>query len=90
MGYLAQVITNWMGQDGSLSKFQVLFRRVVGPGDRLECHAIVTDKRILEGRHTVIMDAFMVNQDGEHLIQGTAEVSLPSRTFETNPDDSAQ
>jgi acyl dehydratase len=81
MGYLAQVITNWMGQEGSLSKFQVTFRRVVGPGDRLECRAIVTDKRVVEGRHMVLMDAFMENQNGEHLIQGTAEVTLPSRTL---------
>ena len=82
MGYLAQVITNWMGQDGSLSKFQVLFRRVVGPGDRLECRAVVTDKWILDGHHIVALDAFMANQSGEHLIQGTAEVVLPSRTPE--------
>ena len=86
MGYLAQVITDWMGQDGSLSKFQVTFRRVVGPGDRLECRAIVTDKRIHEGHRTVVMDAFMENQNGEHLIQGTAEVTLPSK----DPENSLQ
>ena len=81
MGYLAQVITNWMGQYGSLSTFQVFFRRVVGPGDRLECRAVVTDKWIMEGRHIVVMDAFMQNQSGEHLIQGTAKVELPSKAL---------
>jgi acyl dehydratase len=86
MGYLAQVITNWMGQDGSLSKFQVFFRRVVGPGDLLECRAIVTDKITSDGHNRVVMDAFMENQNGEHLIQGTAEVVLPSRTSSTDPE----
>jgi acyl dehydratase len=82
MGYLAQVVTNWMGQEGSLSKFQVVFRRVVGPGDRMECRAVVTDKWVLEGQNIVAMDAFMENQSGEHLIQGTVEVALPSRAPE--------
>lgn len=79
MGYLAQVITNWMGPNGSLSKFQVLFRRVVVPGDRLECRAVVTDVLIRENRHIVVLDAFMENQREEHTLQGTAEVVLPSR-----------
>lgn len=80
MGYLSQVITNWMGQHGSLSNFQVIFRRVVGPEDRLACRAIITDKLMVEGQHMIIMDTFMENQSGEHLMQGTAKVILPSKT----------
>ena len=86
MGYLAQVITNWMGPKGSLSKFQVLFRRVVVPGDRLECRAVVTDVLTRDNRHIVLLDAFMENQRGEHPIQGTAEVVLPSR-LSREPED---
>ena len=79
MGYLAQLITNWMGQEGLLSKFQVSFHRVVEPGERLECRAVVTDTLALEDRHIIMLDAIMENQRGERLIQGTAEVVLPSR-----------
>ena len=79
MGYLGQVITNWMGAEGFLSKFQVFFRRVVGPEDILECTAIVTDKETVGSHNIIVLDAFMSNQSGEHLIQGTAHVILPSR-----------
>ena len=81
MGYLAQVVTNWMGQYGALSTFQVIFRRVVGPGDRMICRAVVTDKWIVEGRHIIVIDTFMENQSGEHLIQGVAKVELPSKVL---------
>ena len=84
MGYMAQLITNWMGREGLLSKLQVSFHRVVEPGIRLECRAVVTDTRALEDRHIVMLDAFMENQRGERLIQGTAEVVLPSRAGSQN------
>lgn len=79
MGYLAQLLTNWMGQDGSLSRFDVSFRRRVEPEDRLECQAIVTDTRAEGERGVVTLDAFIVNQRGERPLQATAEVSLPRR-----------
>ena len=79
MGYLAQLITNWMGQEGLLSKFQVSFHRVVEPGERLECRAVVTDTLALEDRHIIMLDTIMENQRGERLLQGTAEVVLPSK-----------
>ena len=79
MGYLAQLITNWMGQEGLLSRFQVSFHRVVNPAELLECRGVVTDTLTLEGRHIVKLDTVMENQRGERLLQGTAEVVLPSR-----------
>ena len=84
MGYLAQLITNWMGQEGLLSKLEVSFHRVVEPDDRLECHAVVTDMLTLDDRHIVMLDTFMENQRGQHPIQGTAEVVLPSRARSQN------
>ena len=80
MGYLAQLLTDWMGEKGSLSKFDVSFRRIVEPGDRLECQAIVTDTAVAGERRLVTLDAFIVNQRGERPIQATAEVVLPSRS----------
>ncbi len=79
MGYLAQLLTNWMGQDGFLSRFEVFFRRRVEPEDRLECQAIVTDTLAEGERGVVTLDAFIVNQRGERPLQATAEVSLPRR-----------
>ncbi len=79
MGYLAQLLTSWMGGSGFLETFEVSFRRVVEPGDRLESSATVVDKEVRDGRHVVILDVFMENQRGERPLQATAEVILPSR-----------
>ena len=79
MGYLAQLLTDWMGDQGFLSKFEVFFRRRVEPEDRLECQAVVTDTRTAEGQGVVTLDAFIVNQRGERPLQATAEVALPLR-----------
>ena len=79
MGYLAQLLTDWMGQGGFLVRFNVAFRRRVEPEDRLERQAIVTDTRLEEGRGIVTLDAFIVNQRGDRPLQATAEVSLPLR-----------
>ncbi len=79
MAYLSQLLTNWMGPRGSLSKFDIYFRRIVEPGDRLECRAIVTDTLVKMEKHVVVLDIYIDNQKGERPLQGTAEVILPSR-----------
>jgi acyl dehydratase len=79
MGYLAQLIADWMGQHGFLSRFDVYFRRRVEPEDRLECQAVITDTTVAGERGVVTLDAFIVNQRGERPLQATAEVVLPSR-----------
>ena len=79
MGYLAQLLTDWMGQMGSLSSLDVSFRRIVEMEDRLECTAVVTDTVVRDGAHVVVLDAFIENQRGERPLQATAEVVLPSR-----------
>lgn len=78
--YLAQLLTNWMGQQGTLSTFDVIFRSLVEPGDRLECRAIVTETLVRRNQHVIVLDAFMENQRGERPLQGAAEVVLPSRS----------
>lgn len=80
MGYLAQLITDWMGEKGFLSKYSVFFRRRVEPDDRLECQAVVTDTQTDGERGVVTLDAFIVNQRGERPLQATVEVTLPMRS----------
>ncbi|MBM2825991.1 MAG: Acyl dehydratase [Dehalococcoidia bacterium] len=80
MSFLAQLLTDWVGQEGRLAKLEVNFRRMVEPGDRLECKAVVTDISVRDGRNLVVLDAYIENQRGERPIQGIAEVLLPSKT----------
>ena len=80
MGYLAQLITDWMGERGFLSRYNVSFRRRVEPDDRLECQAVVTDTNTDGERGVVTLDAFIINQRGERPLQATVEVVLPLRS----------
>lgn len=79
MSFLAQLLTDWAGPHGRLTKLEVNFRRMVEPGDRLQCKAMVTDKQVVDGRALVTLDAFIENQKGERPIQGIAEVLLPTK-----------
>ena len=79
MSFLAQLLTDWVGQEGRLAKLEVNFRRMVEPGDHLECKAVITDLSVLDGRNLVVLDAFIENQRGERPIQGIAEVLLPGK-----------
>ena len=79
MSFLSQLLTDWAGQRGQLTSLEVNFRRMVEPGDRLECKATVTDMQSVDGQNIVTLDAFIENQKGERPIQGTAQVVLPSR-----------
>ena len=77
MSFLSQLLTDWAGAEGRLTKLEVNFRRMVEPGDRLECKAVVTDMQEADGKNVVTLDAFIENQKGERPIQGIAEVTLP-------------
>jgi acyl dehydratase len=79
MSFLSQLLTDWAGQRGQLTSLEVNFRRMVEPGDRLECKATVTDMQSVDGQSVVTLDAFIENQKGERPVQGTAQVVLPSR-----------
>ncbi len=79
MSFLAQLITDWAGHYGRMTKLEVNFRRMVEPGDRLECKAMVTDMQLADDKALVTLDAYIENQKGERPIQGIAEVLLPKK-----------
>ncbi len=78
MAFLAQLLTDWAGPSGRLTKLEVNFRRIVEPGDQLECKAMVTDMQVMDGKALVTLDAYIENQKGERPVQGIAEVLLPT------------
>ena len=79
MSFLSQLLTDWAGEQGRLTKLEVNFRRMVEPGDRLECKATITDMETADGQSFVNLDVFIENQKGERPIQGTAQVALPRK-----------
>jgi len=79
MAFLTQLITDWAGEKGQITSLEVNFRRMVEPGDRLECKATVTDAETVDGQNMVTLDAFIENQKGERPVQGTAKVILSAK-----------
>jgi len=84
IGWIAHLLTNWMGDHGFLTRLSV---RLVRPnifGDTLWCHGRVIDKRDEEGG-LVDIEVWADDQRGERKADGTATVRLPRRGRPWNP-----
>ena len=79
VAWLAQVVTNWMGDDGFIVSFRGEVRRFNLVGDTHWLQGEVTGKSEREGRRFVTVALSGVDQRGEETIRGGAEVTLPSR-----------
>ena len=75
--WIAQVVTDWMGSDGSLQSFSVRYRAMDVPGDNLTCTATVVEKD--EAHRTIRCEIKLANGTGEITTTGDAVIRLPSR-----------
>ena len=76
--FLAQLITDWIGERGALSKLSCQYRGLDVPGDVLVCKGTVSKKYVHDGRHIVDCDIWLENGKGERTTHGSASVVLPS------------
>lgn len=88
--WLVQLITDWIGEQGTLRKFSCQYRRIDYPrlmksltesqeGETWLCKGKVTQKYIEGGEHCVECDIWVENGNGEVTTLGKATVVLPSR-----------
>ncbi len=88
--WLAQLITDWIGEQGTLRKFSCQFRgmdyprpmkTIVEPqeGETWWCKGAVTSKYIEGDEHRVECEIWVENGKGERTTPGSATVVLPSR-----------
>jgi len=77
--FLAQLMTGWAGEDGTLKKVSCQYRGMDVPGDTLVCKGTVTRKYVQYGEHLVDCDIWLQNGEGERTTRGTATVRLPRR-----------
>jgi acyl dehydratase len=80
IAWLAQVVTNWMGDDGFLAKLKVRFRSPNLIGDTTWCRGEVTGKRAEGSDHVVECELWGENQDKVKSVVGRATVILPSKS----------
>ncbi len=78
--WLAQPLTNWMGDDGFLKKLNASYRRFNIYGDTQWIKGKVTKKYVENGEHLVDLDVWCENQRGENTTPGQATIILPART----------
>ena len=71
-GFLAQLVTDWLGDRGSLKKFEVSYRGTDAPGRPYRCRGRVTS---VEGRN-VELEVWGEDPDGRRTTVGTAKVEM--------------
>lgn len=85
-GWLINLLTNWMGDEGWLKKNYAEYRRFVYLSDVVWFRGKVTRKYIDdEGEYCVDIETHGINQRGEDVIPGFSTVALPSREKGTWP-----
>lgn len=77
--FLGQVITDWMGEGGTLVKLGCSYRGMLFPGEDVVCKGKVTRKYIEDDKHYVEAEIWAENSKGERTTPGSAVVILPSR-----------
>jgi len=77
--YLGQMLTDWIGLEGNLKKYNVRYRGMDFPEQDLACKGKVTKKYVHDNEHLVELDIWTENSKGEKTIIGTAVVSLPAK-----------
>jgi acyl dehydratase len=75
--FLGQLVTDWMGQQGSLKKLSISYKGMNLPGEALTCRGTVTKKYVEDGGYYVVADLWAENHRGEKTLTGKATVNLP-------------
>ena len=84
VGWVAQMLTNWMGDNGTLVRLNTRVTRPNVFGDTTWCRSEVTGRRLEAGEHLVDLSVWTENQRGERTTEGTATIALPSRELLTS------
>ena len=77
--FLAQMLSDWVGDPGAILKLGFRFREFAFPGDVLTCRGRISGKSVQNGRHLVECELWIENQRGALVVApGSATVELPS------------
>lgn len=77
--FLGQMLTDWIGEKGSLRKLSLSYKGMNFPGETLTCKGTITKKYIEDGQHCVRCNIWAENPKGDKTVSGTAIVTLPAR-----------
>ena len=78
--FLGQLMTDWIGEVGTLRKLSCSYKGMNYPGETLTGKGKVTKKYVQNGEHFVECRLWAENSKGEKTASGMAIVVLPSRS----------
>jgi acyl dehydratase len=85
-GWLINLLTNWMGDEGWLKRNYAEYRRFVYHSDVIRFKGKVTNKYVdADGEHCVDIETSAINQRGENTMPGYSIVALSLREKGTWP-----
>ncbi len=79
VSFLGQMLTDWIGEHGTLKKIGCQQRGMDFPDEDLICRGKVTRKHVEQGEYLVECEIWTENPRKERTVPGTAVVALPSR-----------
>jgi len=79
-GFLGQLITDWMGEQGRLRKFNCSYKGMNFPGESITCRGTISQKYIENGEHYIECHIWAENPKGEKTVTARATVILPARS----------
>ena len=77
--FLGQLMTDWIGEHGTLKRLSCQYRGMDVPGDTLTCRGTVVRKYREGGEYLVECEIWLESGGGERTTPGTATVALPSK-----------
>jgi len=77
--FLGQLMTDWIGERGTLRKLSCSYKGMNYPGETLTARGKVTKKYVQDGQHYVECSLWAEDAKGEKTASGMAIVILPSR-----------
>ena len=80
ISFLAQLVNDWMGEQGTFKKLRTSNRGMLFPNEDISCQGKVKGKYVEGNEHYVECEVWVENSKGDKCVSGTALVTLPSRT----------
>ena len=77
--FLGQLVTDWIGEWGTLKKLSCQYRGMDLSGDTITCKGKVANKSTPDSESYVELEIWVENSKGERTTLGAAVVTLPSR-----------
>ena len=78
--FLGQIVTDWMGDQGTLKKLTAQYRGMDVPGTPVYGKGVVKKKYVEQGENIAECEIWLETDKGERTTPGYAVVSLPSHS----------